>query len=74
MIQCIVKNGLVLAAELLPGETLNLEFIERYMNQGSENYMVLVKDEEQLYKIFPNHKSLQKGVGDNGEMKLVLQE
>ena len=74
MIQCIVKNGLVLAAELLPGETLDLEFIERYMNQGSENYMVLVKDEEQLYKIFPNYKSLQKGVGDNGEMKLVLQE
>lgn len=74
MIQCIVKNGLVLASELLPGETLNLEFIERYMNQGSENYMVLVKDEEQLHKIFPNHKSLQKGVGDDGEIKLVLQE
>ncbi len=74
MIQCIVKNGLVLASELLPGETLNLEFIERYMNQGSENYMVLVKDEEQLRKIFPNHKPLQKGVGDNGEIKFVLQE
>ena len=74
MIQCIVKNGLVLATELLPGETLNLEFIERYMNQGSENYMVLVKDEEQLHKIFPSHRPLQKGVGDDGEMKLVLQE
>lgn len=34
-------------------DTLNLKFIDSYMNMGSENYMILVKkNEEQLHKLF----------------------
>lgn len=59
MLKCVVKNGLVLAQEIDPEvDTLNLKFINSYMNMGSENYMILVKNEEQLHKLFPNFKEI----------------
>lgn len=59
MLKCVVKNGIVLAQEIDPEiETLDLKSINRYMHQGSENYMILVKDEEQLHKLFPNFKEI----------------
>ena len=30
------------------------------MNMGSENYMILVKNEEQLHKLFPNFKEISR--------------
>ena len=59
MLKCVVKNGLVLAQEIDPEvDTLNLKFTNSYMNMGSENYMILVKNEEQLHKLFPNFKEI----------------
>lgn len=59
MLKCVVKNGIVLAQEIDPEtETLDLKSID--MHQGSENYMILVKDEEQLHKLFPNFKEISR--------------
>lgn len=44
-------------------ETLDLKSINKYMHQGSENYMILVKDEEQLHKLFPNFKKFSRTDG-----------
>ena len=59
MLKCIVKNGLIFAQEIDPEiEVLDLKFMDTYMHQGFENYVILIKDEEHLRKLFPDCKEI----------------
>lgn len=59
MLKCVIKNGIIFAQEIDPEtEVLDLKFMDTYMHQGSENYVILIKDEEHLRKLFPNFKEI----------------
>lgn len=61
MLKCVIKNGIILVQEIDPEtETLDLKSINKYMHQGSENYIILVRNEKHLHKLFPNFKEISR--------------
>lgn len=60
MLKCIIKkNGLVFVQKV-DTDNFDLKSLDDYMNLLSENHVLLIKDEDCLYELFPNFKEISR--------------
>lgn len=60
MLKCIIKkNGLVFVQKV-DSDNFDLKSLDDYMNLLSENHVLLIKNEEQLHRLFPNFKEISR--------------